>query len=328
MTTSARSLRLLLGAALPAVLALVAFGPLALWSDRLPDRIATHWGASGPPDGSMTTNTFVTVMVAFLAPAVAGLIALAVRRRFSRGIRPTFAAIVAVTGGIIAAAAFMTFAANRDVTDWREASNPNIAVVIGVVLAGTALGAAAARLALAIDATDPPDSDTGSGAPPMLDIAPSEQVVWTAGAHARWVVALDTSLVVLGVVLVAAGQSFAGVVLAGSGLLTSPLASINVRADRRGLRIAYGPLRWPVQRIRLDRIERADVIEVRPMEWGGWGYRGSVKLFKRAAVVLRSGEGIQLSLHGGARFAVTIDDAATGVAVLNGAIARARDHHE
>lgn len=327
MTKSARSLRLLLGAALPAVLALVAFGPLALWSDRLPDRIATHWGASGPPDGSMATNTFVAVMVAFLAPAGAGLIALATRHRFSRGIRPTFAAIAAVTGGIIAAAAFTTFAANRDLTDWRNASNPNIAVVIGVVLAGTALGAAAARLALAIDATDPlGDSDTGLGAPPMLDIAPSEQVVWTAGAHARWVVALDTSLVVLGIVLVAAGQSFAGVVLAGSGLLTSPLASINVRADRRGLRIAYGPLRWPVQRIRLDRIERADVIDVRPMAWGGWGYRGSVKLFKRAAVVLRAGEGIQLSLHGGARFAVTIDDAATGVAVLNGAIAR--DHRE
>ena len=65
-----------------------------------------------------------------------------------------------------------------------------------------------------------------------------------------------------------------------------------------------------------------EVIDVRPGEWGGWGYRGSVKVFGRAAVVLRAGTGIRVDLVGGRAFAVTVDDAETGARLLNDLAAR------
>jgi hypothetical protein len=40
------------------------------------------------------------------------------------------------------------------------------------------------------------------------------------------------------------------------------------------------------------------------------------------AVVLRRGDGIEVVLEGGRRFGVTVDDAATGAAVLNGLVRR------
>jgi hypothetical protein len=60
------------------------------------------------------------------------------------------------------------------------------------------------------------------------------------------------------------------------------------------------------------------VIEVRPVQWGGWGYRGSVRVFKKAAVVLRKGPGLRLRLRNGAQFAVTVPGAEPAAALLNG----------
>jgi hypothetical protein len=53
------------------------------------------------------------------------------------------------------------------------------------------------------------------------------------------------------------------------------------------------------------------------MQWGGWGYRGSLKLMKQAAVVLRAGPGLRLDMTGGRVFVVTIDDPGTAAALLN-----------
>ena len=36
--------------------------------------------------------------------------------------------------------------------------------------------------------------------------------------------------------------------------------------------------------------------DVSPMRWGGWGYRGSIKMFGRGAVIQRAGPGIQIDL--------------------------------
>jgi len=72
----------------------------------------------------------------------------------------------------------------------------------------------------------------------------------------------------------------------------------------------------------VNRIESASVIDVRPMEWGGWGYRGMLTLMRQAAVVLRAGPGIRVDLADGRVFVVTVDDPETGVALLNAEIAR------
>ena len=53
------------------------------------------------------------------------------------------------------------------------------------------------------------------------------------------------------------------------------------------------------------------------MQTGGWGYRGSLRLFKRAALVTRRGEALELTLTRKRRFIVTVDDPAVFVAALD-----------
>lgn len=109
---------------------------------------------------------------------------------------------------------------------------------------------------------------------------------------------------------------FWGLFLAVLGLAALPFTSIGVTIDERGLRVEYGMLRWPVSRVGLEEIEQVTAIDLRPAQWGGWGYRGSRAVLKRAAVVLRAGPAIEMELVGGRRFAVTVDDAEVGARAL------------
>ena len=84
----------------------------------------------------------------------------------------------------------------------------------------------------------------------------------------------------------------------------------------------YGILPWPKTSVGVDRISEASVIDVKPSQWGGWGYRGSLKLMKRAAVVHRAGPGIRLDLNDGKVFVVTVDNPETPVALLNAEVSR------
>ena len=62
-----------------------------------------------------------------------------------------------------------------------------------------------------------------------------------------------------------------------------------------------------------------------PMEHGGWGYRGSLRLTQRAAVVVRSGLALRLELQGGKRLSITVDDAGTAARLINGFVNRRTD---
>ena len=97
---------------------------------------------------------------------------------------------------------------------------------------------------------------------------------------------------------------------------------IRVTADRSGLQVLYGFFGWPRTSVPIHCIATAQAIDIRPADWGGWGYRGSLTLMKRAAVVLRAGPGIRLDLHDGKIFAVTIDDPENPVRLLNAEVSR------
>ena len=62
----------------------------------------------------------------------------------------------------------------------------------------------------------------------------------------------------------------------------------------------------------------AHAIELDAIAHGGWGYRGSRKLFGKASIVVRSGPAVQLDLRGGHQLFITVDDAATAARLLNG----------
>jgi len=157
---------------------------------------------------------------------------------------------------------------------------------------------------------------TGAGGP-----AAGERAAWTSRARLAWW--LPLVLIAIGAVLVVSARSAIGALPAALLLLVYlAFGWIRVSVDARGLRIRYGLLPWPVTSVPLGDIRRVERIDLRPLQWGGWGYRGSRKAFRRAAVVLRGGDAIKLQLTDGSEFAVTVDDAATGAALLAGLLGR------
>ena len=94
---------------------------------------------------------------------------------------------------------------------------------------------------------------------------------------------------------------------------------LRVSVDRRGLRVVSSLLRLPIKQIALDQIRSARAESIRPLEWGGWGYR---VLPGRSAVVLTRGPGMVVERHNGTLFAVTVPEPELPAALLSTLAAR------
>lgn len=317
-----RGLRAALALGIPMLLALVGYGPLLAYRSDLPDRVASHYDASGTPDGSMTLGSFVGVTSVLIAVGVICCVATALHRP-ARG---ALSAIGAFVGGLVGALGAgilaTTVITHRDLTDWRAAEG-GVASVLITIVAALAVGALAAGLAARITPDDRVHVDRS--ATPTIQLGADEQAVWSTTLHSRPLLMLAATIAVVGVVIAVGVDLVIGVILLAASLPAAALATIRVRVDRTGLRVHFGPLPRPSMHVSVADIAEATVIDVRPKEWGGWGYRGSLKLMQRAAVVLRAGPGIRVDLVDGKVFAVTADDAKTGAALLN---AQVRRHHD
>ncbi len=122
--------------------------------------------------------------------------------------------------------------------------------------------------------------------------------------------------IALAIVLDFPANLIAGLVFAGTSLVLIPFTSIEVLRREETLVIEYGPFRWPKQRVPLRDIEAVAATDIKPKEWGGWGYRGSRKLTGRAAIVLRRGPGIELSLAEGRELVISLDEPEKAAALL------------
>ena len=311
--TTGRAVLVLIGL----LLAVLTVAPV-LVVDDLPDRLATRWDAGGTPTSSSSAGLLVGVVGVVVGLSAAALVAVAISRRpRSPQQLPLIAGSAAVVGAVCALPIAMILVANRGADDWREVAGPAGWQIVAVVGGSLVLGALAAWAASSFPVVD----DRPEPTPPLA--APTgAQVAWSRRLSVGWAMAASLATVAAGVVTAATGQLGLGLVVAVVGAATSVLSRIQVFADRRGVTVTYGWWTWPRTRIPLDRIESAAAIEVLPSEWGGWGYRGSVRLFRQAAVVLRKGEGLRVDLNDGRRFVVTIDDAATAAAVLNRELVR------
>ena len=96
------------------------------------------------------------------------------------------------------------------------------------------------------------------------------------------------------------------------------MGRVRLTVDERGVRLTpLGGL--PIRTIPLDQIVDAAAIEIRPQEWGGWGYRWVPGT--GSAYVVRRGPGIVVDLADGGRFAVTCDDPEQFVRVVTAHVA-------
>ncbi|MFE9931522.1 DUF1648 domain-containing protein [Streptomyces sp. NPDC005533] len=289
-------------------------------SARLPDRLATHWGggvgASGVPDGSMSFGESLALPVAIWAVLALGVAVFAVARPRAR--------VVLLPGGVLLAGTQAAIVrANLDHEDWRQA-DPLDGRVGAAVLAAAVLAALAGAWVHRQGRVAPVSPSAGA---PVMDVPAGERLVWLARTSNPW---LRLTAAVLGAVAAVAAVAGAGGLLGPAWRLVAPFgvaaaltlafSSVRARVTGRGLEVGFGPLGWPVRRWAAADIESARAEERTPAQVGGWGYRLSGL---GTTVMLRAGQCLVVRSRG-KDFAVSVDDAARGAALLNSLVTGAR----
>lgn len=294
------------------VICAVAVVPWLVWWSSLPDPVASHWDIHGHPNGHLPRLGLLVVLggvACVLAISAAGATHFASSLPRSVSGAPVLGFVAAV----LATASAASVVANHDAASWEQADLGSWWILFGLafgVIVALAVGRMQPR---AIH--EPPKAVRNAVA-----FGPTERVVWIGETRVRWVIVVALGLVVLGLFQIVTLSPPTGEIVLASALLVASFSSVHVVADRRGVRCSSS-FGWPRVRISLDRIASAEAIDVRPLQWGGWGYRGSLRLFQRAAWILRGGPGLRLDLRDGKVFIVTVDDPEEAAAVVNGLLA-------
>ncbi|MFJ9593635.1 DUF1648 domain-containing protein [Streptomyces virginiae] len=282
---------------------------------RLPDPLATHWGGpSGTPDGASSFGGAIALPTGVWAVLVLGVVvSAAARARAATALLPAGVALAGAQAAIVRA--------NLDREDWRQAELPTAWVAVAVCAAAVL----AALAGMLIDRRAPGRARGGGGPAdlgPVMDVPAGERFVWLARTSNPWL-GLTAGVLgagaavgaVLGVGGLVAGPAWlaAALVLGLAALAVLVCSSVRARVTGEGLEVAFGPLGWPVRRWPAAAVESARVEDRRPAQVGGWGYRLSGL---GTTVMLRAGECLVVRA-GGRDFAVSVDDAARGAALLN-----------
>ncbi len=312
----------LLGVLVPALITAAAWLVVVRLLPRLPDPVAVHWGPSGVDrTGSVAELLVPMAVISGLSLIVMAAFSVltgrqAITRRLTLGLAVGLATLFA---GMTLA----SVAAQLDVASATAASSPDGRLVVAI-LAALALGTAAGALA----GTDPALPATGAVADgaPTAALPEGQRAVWVRGvaglgATVTWVV-VAAGVVVSVALWLLADTALPLVIALPLLVLVLTMTTWQVQVDARGL-TARGTFGWPRIHVPAGEVERADVTSVRPFaEFGGWGLRTSVG--GKVGVVIRSGEAIAVERSGGRHLVVTVDDAASGAALLNTYAARAR----
>ncbi|GAB3310904.1 DUF1648 domain-containing protein [Epidermidibacterium keratini] len=314
MTIKQRHLAATIGAAVIATISYVVFA--AVYADRLPSRMATHFNLGGRADGFMTTPVALIVSGIAAAAMPLLLIVIAAASRWWEGrVAPAVSGVcvgLAVSMAVLGGALVLV---NADLTDPADARLGWLGVFVPIaagVLAGFVVGAFLPR-------AQPVDPEVV----PALDLPEGQRAAWFGRAefHPALQIALSVILVgaVVFVALVADGALawvLSGVVVLAVAIALACMTFV-VQVDSRGLRWRSA-LGFPRGRVPIEDIETAEVIDVRPMDYGGWGLRFTPGA---TAIVTRSGPALAVR-RTGRDFVITLDDPRTPAAVLNAEIAR------
>lgn len=308
MSDSPRSWLGLVAAAASTVVIATLFG--VSW-DQLPEPMATHWLLSGPPDGAMPKRVISAALIVLpWGVAVGALFA------NSRQARASLIAVTFMLSSLFAALAWSLVRANYGAVHWHHASGVIWQHVVLMVVASIAPALLAKRLW--------PKRKHSNGEPsPSMDLTPGQRAVWLGSAQNRWLWLLG--VLPLGSVLFTTRTSsqmaiVTSVAAVAALVLADAFSLVSVKVDRFGVHIKCGYLGVIRRTIALADVTRAEVFELAPMAHGGWGYRGSLWLMNRAAIVVRGGTALRLALASGKELSVTVDNAHDGASLINGMV--------
>jgi len=287
--------------------------PLWLLLARLPEPLASSWNSRGQAASAVPAVAQLLFNTLFSAIPLLGMCKLAFRRHASRGEISVPVGVAVFASGMFAVVNWLTIQTNLHVATWKQLGLPGLGLILLSIGVFAALGAAAPRFSRALET-----------APNVIEISllsaglmPGARAVWVGTARSPW--ARFMTIMILASILLALPRGIGPwqVVMAVLLLFTS----IRVTVDRNSVRIAYGLLGWPVQRVRLSQIRQASMLEVKRIPWGFWIYNGSLRLLRRAAIVVREGQGVRLELEGGRTLDIAVDDAEQAAGVINDLVA-------
>ncbi|MFJ2187087.1 DUF1648 domain-containing protein [Kitasatospora sp. NPDC087861] len=288
---------------------------------RLPDRLATHWSGRNP-DGAMSLTA------AALFPAATWLVlvlATAAAFRFWPARSRGATGVTLATGGVLLTGAQTSIVhANLDRARWQDAAPMGVEVVLIIAAAG--LAGLLTWLATRPHQASPAGARPATGAT-VPAAAPGEQLVWLSRAVNPWL-QLAAAVLGLGAVggvlapasgLIALNWSLI-VPFASTSVLVLACSSVQARVTDRGLSVGFGPFGWPSRRWSPADLESARAETRTPAQAGGWGYRINGL---GTTVMLRRGVCLVVRTRRGGEFAVSVDDAERGAALLDSLISRA-----
>ncbi|HET9058730.1 MAG TPA: DUF1648 domain-containing protein [Acidimicrobiales bacterium] len=308
-----------LGAA-PALLTLSTIVLAGLMWSHLPSPAAVHWGFSGAPNGSgprlLAAGAPIGLCLFGMLWAVIGAASWpdvpptswSTRRVlwsgiFLAGLGNFFAALGLAIGAC-------TLAANYGATSWTDArSGAWVWAAPMLCLPATA----AMTWALTRLTREWSTTEVATASAIKLELGTGERAVWYGYSHSRWVMFVSGGLVAAGAGLLATTLWEPGIAALVVAVVLLAFTSVRVTVNDKGLSVAYGALGIVLTRVPLRRVARAEVVEI---TMPSFGYRGSLALFGKAAVVTRRGPALSVELTDGKQFLVTVDDASTGAGLL------------
>ncbi len=307
-----REVRRFTGVFVPGLAVALGVVPWLVLGHDLPHTVAAHFDWRGHPNGSLALPALAALLGGGTVLCAALLVGWAFSSRADRSNRWVgfVAAFISVLVGLLSACIAV---ANRGHADWHTV-RLHWGAVSGSFGAATGIAFAFVALTAVVDA-DP------TAAFPSLPLGADERAAWFGRATNPRLAVFGAVLLLGAVVMAVLGQYGGAVGTSIGGLVVIAFSSLYVAVGERGVVVSSGPLHWPSVRFTLDDVVSAGSIRFKPLVWGGYGYRGSVRLFHRAAWGLRAGPAIELQLRGGRRFAVTVDHADDGAAVINGLLA-------
>jgi len=324
--TPAQRIRIvIIGAVVPLLIAIIGIAVMFSWTD-LPDPIAIHWGVGDGPNGfgTVTELALLVGLTVLLFAAIATIGTLTTRAGASPSYIPRLLVAVSVwlsvflTGGIVG-----TVALQRGLVNAAAAPDPALALLVACLIA-VPIGAAAWFLTpkAATVAAEPIDA-------PVLDLATDERVLWqrNVGPNAAFVVVLAIAVLLLvgGTVLaILTGEPETVPLVVIPAIIvfaTSTTLFWKIRVDATAF-TTRSSVGWPRYRYAIDEITEARAVTLEPLrEFGGWGIR--IGAGGRLGIVLRAGEALEVERRDGRIFVVTVDDATTAAALINGLVRRA-----
>jgi len=306
---------------LPVILVAIAVIVQLVVLPTLPDPVAIHWGASGEPDGY--ASAWVSIMVtALVGLGIPLLIAVSGRGGLSRGDRGASYRLLGATA-LGLSTLMSVLGTSTLVMQSGLAAAADAPDIWWALIASVAGGVAAGLVGWFLQPDEPYRATTVAGGD-AITLGPTERAVWLQRVQlARsGTIVLGAALLLMVVLTLVSSRlapdPLAVVVLVSATVLLAILfattVAFHVRVDDSGLSV-ISVVGVPRVHIPLAEVAHAEAVEVSPMgEFGGWGLRWAPG--GGFGVVLRSGPGIRVTRANGKVFTVTVDDAATGAALL------------